>query len=205
MEAVLQSDVLVLNRLFVPIHVTNVRRAFSQLYEGTARAVDAEYRTFDFETWSELSQELADGGAHETVGTVKQKLLVPRVIQLVAFELRPKHRVRFSRLNIYARDGSTCQYCGRRFSRSELNLDHVIPRSRGGRTTWENIVCSCIPCNLKKGGNTPEEAGMKLLKRPAQPRWNPVFRSPVRRLYREWLPFISVADVAYWNVELREE
>lgn len=202
MEAILQSDVLVLNRLYQPVHVTSVRRAFIQLYEGAARAVDREYRTFDFQSWSELSQQVHAG---ERIGTVRARLLVPRVILLVGYELLPKSRVRFSRLNIYARDRNTCQYCGKRLPRAELNLDHVVPRSRGGLTTWENVVCSCVPCNLRKGGRTPEEAGLRLHRRPARPRWNPVFRSPVRRFYEEWLPFLSVADVAYWNVELSEE
>jgi 5-methylcytosine-specific restriction endonuclease McrA len=113
--------------------------------------------------------------------------------------------VRFSRFNIYARDDSTCQYCGRKHRRSELNLDHVIPRSRGGSTTWENVVCSCISCNLRKGGRTPEEAGMRLLRHPTRPRWTPMFRSATRRaFYREWRPFLSLADAAYWNAELLE-
>ena len=85
-------------------------------------------------------------------------------------------RVRFSRLNIYARDRNTCQYCGRRPPRAELNLDHVIPRSRGGVTNWENVVCSCVPCNLKKGGRTPDEARMRLLRHPIRPRWTPFIR-----------------------------
>jgi 5-methylcytosine-specific restriction endonuclease McrA len=112
--------------------------------------------------------------------------------------------VRFSRFNIYARDANTCQYCGRRCARAELNLDHVVPRSRGGVTTWENVVCSCVACNLRKGGRTPDEAGMRLLRAPSRPRWTPMFRSATRRaFYSEWRPFLSLADAAYWNVELR--
>jgi hypothetical protein len=102
---------------------------------------------------------------------VGRRIRIPRVIVLTAYERFPKARVRFSRLNIYARDGNTCQYCGRTLPRSDLNLDHVIPRSRGGTTSWENVVCSCIPCNLIKGGRTPAEAGMRLLHAPSRPRW----------------------------------
>jgi 5-methylcytosine-specific restriction endonuclease McrA len=134
---------------------------------------------------------------------VSRRIRVPRVVVLVAYEHLPKARVRFSRFNIYARDDSTCQYCGRRFPRSDLNLDHVVPRSRGGSTNWENVVCSCVPCNLRKGGRTPEEAGMRLLRHPARPRWTPVFRNAARRaFYREWMPFLSMAEAAYWNTEL---
>ncbi len=195
----LNTNVLVLNRLYQPIHVTTVRRAFTLLYQGVARAIDHEYRLFDFQSWAELSAELHK----DSIGAVGRRIRIPRVIVLTAYERFPKARVRFSRLNIYARDGNTCQYCGRTLSRSELNLDHVIPRSRGGTTSWENVVCSCIPCNLMKGGRTPAEAGMRLLSAPSRPRWTPVLRSPLRKAtYREWLPFLTLADASYWNVEL---
>jgi 5-methylcytosine-specific restriction endonuclease McrA len=197
----LDTGVLVLNRVYQPVHVTSVRRAFTLLYQGAARAIDEEFKLFDFASWSALS-----AAAHQdSIGTVGRRIRVPRVIVLLAYERLPRARVRFSRFNIYARDGSTCQYCGRRFARAELNLDHVVPRSRGGTTSWENVVCSCVPCNLRKGGRTPEEAGMRLRRAPARPRWTPVFRSAARRaLYREWRPFLTLADAAYWNAELLE-
>jgi 5-methylcytosine-specific restriction endonuclease McrA len=199
-EAVLKSEVLVLNRHFQPIHITSVRRAFVQLYEGIAKAVDREYRTFDFESWSTMGAAV-HGSHDQLINTPRMQLRVPRVVLLVSYEKLPRTRVRFSRLNIYARDANLCQYCGRRFSRTDLNLDHVIPRSKGGLTTWENVVCSCIKCNLKKGGRTPEEAGLRLLHRPVRPKWTPTFRAP-SRFYEEWRPFLSAADMAYWNTEL---
>ncbi len=197
----LESGVLVLNRVYQPVHVTSVRRAISLLYQGVARAVDEQFRLFDFQSWSELA-----AAAHQDViRTVTRRIRIPRVIVLLTYEHLPKARVRFSRFNIYARDDSTCQYCGRRLPRSELNLDHVIPRSRGGSTTWENVVCSCVACNLRKGGRTPEEAGLRLKRAPSRPRWTPVFRSATRRaFYREWMPFLSMAEAAYWNTELLE-
>lgn len=199
MEGILGSDVLVLNKQYQAIHLTTVRRAFVQLYEGVAKAIDRQYRTFDFESWAELSRSASDDD--EYLGTPRFRLKVPRVVLLVDYALLPKSRVRFSRLNIYARDGNRCQYCQKQLPRSELNLDHVNPRTLGGLTTWENVVCSCIPCNLKKGGRTPEQAGMRLMKKPVRPRWTPAFRAPVR-FYEDWRPFLSVADMAYWNVEL---
>jgi 5-methylcytosine-specific restriction endonuclease McrA len=123
---------------------------------------------------------------------------------LVAFDRMPKRHVRFSRINIFARDAFTCQYCGGRPPRPELNLDHVVPRSQGGRTTWENVVCSCVDCNRRKGGRTPEQARLRLLRRPSRPRWTPLVNlmlSSVR--YQEWRPFLNVVDAAYWNVELQ--
>ena len=197
----LNTNVLVLNRLYQPVHVTSVKRAFSLLYQGIAKAIDNQYRLYEFADWAELS-----AAEHDSVATINRRIRVPRVLVLSAFEHLPKSRVRFSRLNIYARDGDTCQYCGRKLARSELNLDHILPRSQGGKTSWENVVCSCVPCNLKKGGQTPEQANMKLLKRPVRPRWTPFFRGGARRVtHREWLPFLSQAETSYWNVELLDE
>jgi 5-methylcytosine-specific restriction endonuclease McrA len=194
----LDTGVLVLNRVYRPVHVTSVRRAFSLLYQGVAKAIDEQFQLFDFESWSALA-----AAHHDAIHTVNRSIRVPRVIVLVAYEYLPRTRVRFSRFNIYARDENTCQYCGTRFHRAELNLDHVVPRSRGGSTSWENVVCSCVACNLRKGGRTPDEAGMRLLRQPGRPRWTPMFRNATRRaFYREWRPFLSMVDAAYWNAEL---
>jgi 5-methylcytosine-specific restriction endonuclease McrA len=197
---ILNTKVLVLNRSYLPIHITSVRRAFALLYQGLAQAVNEQYQTFDFESWSELAVSVHD----ESVGLVNRAIRVPRVILLLTYDRVPKRRVRFSRFNIYARDRNTCQYCGSQFARSELNIDHVVPRSRNGLSTWENVVCSCHECNRRKGGRTPEEAGMKLLRRPRRPEWTPFMVETFSlRRYREWLPFLSMVDVSYWNTELQ--
>lgn len=189
---------LVLNRTFLPVHVTSVRRAFSLLYRGVARAVDEHYQTFDFADWASVSTLDRDA-----VGTARGAVRVPRVILLVAFDRVPRREVRFSRHNIFLRDGNACQYCGRRKPRHELNLDHVVPRSRGGLTTWENIVCACLECNRLKGGRSPDDAGMKLRRRPRRPAWTPfIARTLAGTSYREWQPFLGGIDGAYWNVEL---
>ncbi|HYO59663.1 HNH endonuclease [Archangium sp.] len=198
----LNSAVLVLNRNYQPVHVTSVKRALSLLYLGVAKAIDAQYRLYEFEDWAALSAS----APHDSISTINRRIRVPRVVVLSAYEYLPRGRVRFSRLNIYARDHDTCQYCARQLPRSELNLDHVVPRSQGGKTSWENVVCSCVPCNLRKGGRTPEQAGMRLLKVPMRPRWTPFFRGASRRItYREWLPFLNLADASYWNVELLDD
>lgn len=199
--ALLNSKVLVLNRSYLPVHVTSVKRAFTLLYQGVARAVDEQYRTFDFESWRELGFELH----HERLGMVGGFIRVPRVLLLTAYERVPRRHVRFSRFNIFARDGNTCQYCGRRYSRTELNLDHVIPRSRGGLSTWDNIVCSCHVCNRRKGGRTPEEARMMLIRKPQRPQWTPFSAEMFSlRRYREWMPYLTAVDSAYWNTELQQ-
>lgn len=197
----LNTSVLVLNRSYLPVHVTSVRRAFSLLYQGAARAVDEEFQTFDFNEWHQLSS-LKEG---DSIGTFRGNILIPRVIVLVAFDRLPKRHVRFSRLNIMSRDKFQCQYCGKKPERADLNLDHVLPRSYGGKSTWENIVTSCIDCNGKKGGRTPSQAGMQLRSNPARPRWTPLahLRITASR-YEQWRPFLNVIDASYWNAELAE-
>ena len=140
-----------------PHHV--VRRALSLLYQDIARAVDDEYRTFDFASWADLRRRRGLDRPGRT-----RAIRVPRVILLQSYDRVPRRYVRFSRFNIYARDQNRCQYCGRQFPRSELNLDHVVPRSQGGTSVWENVVCSCHRCNRVKGGRTPAEAGMRLIR-----------------------------------------
>ena len=196
------SHVLVLNKSFLPIHVTTVRRAFCLLYSGIAKAVNAQYETFDYESWSQITLERND----DTVGMVNRVIKVPRVILLLAYDRVPKRRVRFSRYNIFARDKNTCQYCGQRYHRSELNLDHVVPRSQGGISTWENVVCSCHECNRQKGGRTPGQARMKLVSQPRRPSWTPPLNVSLHEVMRkEWAPFLDfMVDVSYWNTELEE-
>jgi hypothetical protein len=199
----LNSPVLVLNRSYLPIHVTSVRRAFSLVYQGIARVVDGEYRSFDFDQWSGYrvhdqdgaTAHAADGRPIEWIGTSRGPLPAPRVIVLTVFDRMPRRHVRFSRTNVMTRDGFTCQYCGERPPRSHLNLDHVVPRAAGGRSTWENVVASCVDCNRRKGGRTPEQAGLRLLRAPARPRWSPLASLPLAHArHDEWRPFLRVVD-----------
>ncbi len=190
---VLSCNVLVLNRHYQALRVVNAKRAFSLLFRRLAEVVaieDDSYNTYDFESWTEVSQlrrEFAPD-SNDWIHTVRLTIAVPR------------QQVRFNRRNIYARDHSRCQYCGQRHSTSKLSLDHVVPRSRGGKTTWDNVVCSCTACNVKKGGRLPAEVGMKLVTKPIKPR-----RSPMLHLrlgldkYASWKQFL---DHAYWSVEL---
>ena len=197
----INSSVLVLNRSFFPVNVTTVKHAFCMLYRGVAKAVDSQYKTFDYESWSQIAIEQRE----ESIGLVNSLIKIPWVITLVAYDRIPKTQVRFTRANIYARDRSICQYCGKTFSRNELSIDHVIPRSYGGKSVWENVVCCCFSCNKKKGGKTPKQVGMKLLVPPHKPRWTPLNRVSFHDLKRkEWLPFLSIIDISYWNTELME-
>ena len=198
----LTSPVLVLNRYFVPITITSVKRAFVMLYGGIAKAVDTEYNTFDFESWAQIS-EFRD--QDEVVCTVSSIIKTPRVIILVRYEGAIRKEARFNRLNIFRRDGGRCQYCSKQFSRSELTIDHVVPRTQGGRSAWDNVVCCCIDCNRKKGGRTPAQARMKLKTVPKKPTWDPFSNIYIKAIrYKEWEPFLNFVDISYWNVELEE-
>lgn len=184
----LNSSVLVLNRSFLPVHVTSARRAFSLIFQDVARAVNENYETFDFEAWRRLPA--AEG---EALGTPRGPIRVPRVIALKGFDRVPRRSVRYSRVNVLARDKFTCQYCGERPHRSLLNLDHVVPRALGGKTTWENVVCSCVDCNRRKGGRTPEQAKLRLRRRPERPHWMPLFNLGRQVGHQEaWRPFLGV-------------
>jgi 5-methylcytosine-specific restriction endonuclease McrA len=196
------ASVLVLNKHYQPVHVTSAKRAFTLLYIGAARVIEPDFSTFDFESWADLGT----AAHHDVIRTMTRAIRIPRVIVLQMYDRLPKTRVRFSRLNIYARDDTTCQYCAQKLPRAQLNLDHVIPRARGGRTTWENVVCCCVPCNLKKGAKLAHEVGMKLLRLPFRPKWTPTFRAPSGKVaHREWLPFLGLVDASYWNTELVDD
>lgn len=195
----LEGNVLVLNRSWLAVHVTPVRRALTLLYNGGARAVHpTEYSVHEFDDWLVLSN---DGLGGRYVYTPSLRIRVPEVIQLTMFNGFIRHTVRFSRNSIFERDECTCQYCGRRLSRSQLTVDHVIPQSRNGKDTWENLVLACMACNVRKGNRTPEEAGMPLLRRPKKPGSIPHFGVRVpREQLDSWQRFL---DVDKWMVEER--
>jgi len=199
----MNAQVLVLNKNWQPIATTGVERAFGLLFSGAAKALDDQYQAFDYKSWAELGADL--GGEHDIIHTAKMVLRVPRVLVLQVYDKFPHKQVRFSRANVYARDDFTCQYCGTKFARSKLNLDHVVPRCQGGRTTWENVVCSCIECNLAKGGRTPAEAKMKLVKQPRRPSISDFSARPGKVWYKEWRPFLSPVDASYWHTELQDD
>lgn len=202
----LNCNVLVLNSHYLAMRVINVRRAFSLLFRNLAEVIhieDGEYLSYDFADWCEVSQfkKTFEPDEHDWIRTVRFDIVVPRIIRLNLFDRLPKQEVKFNRRNIYARDGNRCQYCGKKHPTTELSLDHVVPRSRGGQSTWENIVCCCLKCNIRKGGRTPEEAHMKLQTVPRKPRRNPVISIKLADgRYASWKQFL---DNAYWSVELK--
>jgi len=204
-SSALETSVLVLNRLFMAVRVVRARDAFVLLWKQTAEVVSVEdetYNTYDFSSWAQVSEyrRKFQPETHEWIRTVRFDLAVPRVIRLLTYDRVPQTRVRLNRRNLFARDGNRCQYCGRKFKTSDLSIDHVVPRSRGGRTEWTNVVCACLACNVKKGGRLPREARMHLVRKPRQPRVSPAITVRMGSAkYRSWKQFL---DAAYWHVEL---
>jgi 5-methylcytosine-specific restriction endonuclease McrA len=203
MSLFLNQHVLVLNRLWQAVNVCTARRALTLLFEGHAHVVlnddEGAFQTFSFNQWRDFSEQEPHP---ETIATVSFKIRVPRVILLVMFDRLPKKEVKFTRHNIFERDRNTCQYCGKIYERKDLNLDHVIPRDRGGPTSWENIVCSCVRCNTQKANRTPQEAGIHLVRKPKRPKWRPFVQINLGVHHDSWKHFL---DLAYWNVELGED
>jgi len=198
MTQVLSSPALVLNRNWVAIATITVRKAMTLLYRGAAQAVCPEtFQVHDFESWSELS--VIEGQQH--IKTVTLEIRVPEVILLTVYGRVPPREVVFSRRNLYRRDTYSCQYCGAMPGTQELTIDHVLPRSRGGRTVWSNCVLACVPCNARKRNRTPKEAGMRLLGVPVKPDWNPRLVLKVGHIRESWEQFISRK---YWDVELKD-
>ena len=203
----LSDNVLVLNKAYTPIAVTTARDAFVKLYTNLAEVVTVEegtYQNYNFSSWAEISElkkELEDlGDFDDLVFSEKLTLMVPRVIRVLHYEKVPRHTVKLTRRAIYARDDNTCQYCGGKFKTSDLNIDHVVPKSKGGGNTWENLVCSCFKCNSKKASRTLNETGMKLIRKPFKPSYNASLNVHIRSpKYYSWKAFISEK---YWTVDI---
>lgn len=208
-SSALNASVLVLNRQYMAIHVVDVKRAFGLLMRQLAEVIhieDGVYANYDFDSWREISTlraqfEEEQDPHSDWVRSVNFAIEAPRVLRLLHFDRVPRQRVRLNRRNLFARDGNHCQYCGKTFPTSELSIDHVTPSCRGGQTTWENVVCACVRCNVRKGGRTPSEANMKLIKKPVRPRRSPLLSVKLcNPKYASWRTFV---DEAYWSVDLK--
>jgi 5-methylcytosine-specific restriction endonuclease McrA len=192
---ILERPTLVLNRNWQPVNVATVARSLVMLWNESARVVDPrDYQTYAWADWAKLTP--AEG--EPFVRSVRMRLRVPEVLTLTGYDRLPEAAVAFSRRNIFKRDHHTCQYCGSQPGTEELTIDHILPRSQGGSSTWENCVLACVACNKRKADRTPDQAGMKLRKAPSRPSWKPLYATHSVRI-ASWSKFVSEA---YWNVEL---
>ncbi|MCP3920613.1 MAG: HNH endonuclease [bacterium] len=195
-SGVLSQPTLVLNRSWMAIATTTVRHALGMVFSGSAKVIRPDtYETHNFETWSDMIVEPEE----PFIRTVTLRIKVPEVIVLTGYNGVPAQTVTFTRRNLYKRDHNTCQYCGCRPGNGELSIDHVVPRSRGGKSTWTNCVLACVGCNHRKANRLPQEAGMRLLTKPEAPHWTPVLEAPVGRIRQSWERFVSDR---YWNTTL---
>lgn len=199
----MMSHALVLNRNFLAVHIAHWSKALSMVYQGHAEVVDEDLATYDFESWTELSALLAEHPAG-FVRTPTLRIAVPEVIRLTRYDRLPQREVVFTRRNLYEHYRYRCCYCGRTFRTQELNLDHVIPRSKGGASDWSNVVTACIACNTRKGDRLPDEAGMRLLAVPSKPKWHgmrSLLLSCPMPIRQSWQKLI---DRVYWDGELQD-
>jgi len=159
---------LVLNRSWYAIATTTVRRAISLVYQDTAHFICHEtYEPHDFESW-----QLLEVNGDPCIRGVDTRLRLPQIIALSSYDGRPKRAVPFSRRNLYRRDEFTCQYCAKRPGSAELTIDHIVPRSQGGKTNWENCVLACVDCNKRKANRSLADTGMRLIRRQKTPQWS---------------------------------
>jgi len=207
--AALESSVLVLNKFFMALYVISAKRAFVLLCKETAEVIsvdEGKFSSYNFESWKDVSlyktkSGLPDNDNASWIKTVSFEIEVPKIIRLLGYDKLPQSNVKFNRRNIFARDENRCQYCGKRFPMSELSLDHIVPKAHNGRTTWTNIVCACTECNKRKGGRTPVQAGMKLIRKPLKPKHSPILSLKLRSdKYSSWKQFLNEA---YWSVPLQ--
>jgi len=184
---VLDLPTLVLNRQWQPVHVTTVARSLILLWNDTARVVDPEeYRLLSWNDWTRYVP--AEGAP--CVRSARLRLKAPEVICLAHYDRLPSTAVTFSRRNVAKRDHYTCQYCGGQPGAESITIDHVLPRSQRGTSSWTNCVAACTRCNARKGDRTPEQAGMRLRRRPVRPEWKPFYAAQGARI-ESWSKFLT--------------
>ncbi len=186
---VLSQPVLIVNKYYQPLQLATVRRAFVLLFCGAADAVTSEGDLLDFSAW----RGIPIGNDDESIPIVGGMLRIPRVLHLKSYDRSPRSVVRLTRKNLMLRDNYQCQYCTKALPVRDLNIDHVLPRSRGGPDSWENLVTSCKRCNLAKSWKTPGEANMNLVRKPFKPNWTTSTQilMSVAKPHEEWTPYLK--------------
>jgi len=187
--------ILVLNRVWQPVNIVGVRRAVALLFQDNAQVINPSNGSYEMLTsteWMERSLTDPPQEGEPSIRSVRLNLRLPQILLLREFDRVPVQDTKLNRRNVFERDQYRCQYCGEVFPESKLNLDHVIPRDRGGRTSWENLVTSCIECNSRKANRLPHQAGLILRRQPLRPKHRPFLSVLHRSGSREaWKPFIG--------------
>jgi 5-methylcytosine-specific restriction endonuclease McrA len=190
-----QKPALILNRGWLVIGTTTVRQALVLLVRGAARVINpSDYEVFELDDWLMRSMERSEELARERfVKTPHFLVEKPEVMLLSRYSKIPRLEVAFSRRNLFRRDGHACQYCGRQAPPSEMSIDHVVPRCKGGKTSWENCVLSCVRCNSRKADRLPRDVGLRLRAKPRRPTWSPLLESLPTARPESWARFLRGA------------
>ena len=170
--------------------------------------LDSTYEPLKIISWEDAMHRVVTGDAEiveetdHTIRSAYQEWKLPSVIRQFG-KFKRRGGVQFSRINIYMRDGFTCQYCREKKQVKHLTFDHVLPRAQGGKTSWTNIVTACRPCNSSKEDRTPEQAGMKLLNKPVEPKWLPAqMMIRMKEVPKQWSYYLDDRSLQYWTTEL---
>lgn len=199
LATVLTRPVLTLNKHWQPINVTSAVNAFGLVMKGSAVIIEPEtYQEYNLKSWEDVSKAKAEF-ADAVIRTPRMQLVVPEVIRLTGYEGQGERTVVFSRRNIFKRDRYTCCYCGAQPGPTELTIDHLVPKSRGGKSEWTNCVLACLKCNARKANLSLAESKMTLRKVPKKPRWTALAHIPKNQRRMSWEQFIAKS---YWEVEL---
>jgi 5-methylcytosine-specific restriction endonuclease McrA len=188
----LEDRALVLNRSWTAISTTSVRRAICLVVRGAAGVVHPE--TFGVADWDAWVGEGIEG--RPVVRGIDREVAAPDVIVLRHYDGYPVRGVAFTRRNVYRRDAFICQYCGKHPGLSDLTIDHVVPRSRGGASSWENCVAACRPCNTRKANRSAHESNLRLMRPPSAPRWPGGLDPAALRARPAWHRFLPDSALA---------
>ena len=208
---ILKRPTLVLNKQWKPINTVPVRQAITMLFgewkdekgdtvpKATVLDIDT-WQTYDWETWSELKPKTGEIIIRDSRD---RKIKAPEIIIVTNYSKIPKSQLNFNRRNLFRRDAEKCMYCGVKPGTPRLTIDHIIPRSKGGKTDWLNCVVCCIKCNQKKRNRTPQEANMKLIRPPYKPKFETIENVKLK----SWEIFFGktaddIVSEAYWTVPL---
>ena len=182
-----KPDVLVLNKNFLAIHIVAWQKAMSLIIQDAARPMDRDYMTYELSDWFIYSETVDD---FPFIHTVSHKIAVPEIVILRKYDRLPIRDVKYSRQTLFQRDKFQCAYCGHVFEKKMLTVDHIMPKARGGKTTWDNTVTACFPCNSKKADRTPEMAGMHMIHKPRKPKWlSPIADVKAHGMLESWKRF----------------
>ena len=185
------TDVLVLNKSWCPIHLVCWKKAMSLIYQDAAKSLDADFIAYEFSQWLDFSNQ-PQNHDYPTIATVKHKICIPEIIVLTRYNRLPIRDVKYSRETLFASYHYKCIFCGETFEKKDLTVDHIIPRSKGGKTTFQNVAPACKKCNFLKADQTLAEFGVKLKYKLKTPRWiGPLAHVRHGNIRKSWRKFMD--------------